>query len=322
MSRPLRIEYEDAYYHVINRGGGRRRIYPDTAYYEDFLRCLHEAHVRFGVEIHAYCLMGNHYHLLIKTPRGNLSRAMRHIDGVYTQRYNRRKKAEGALFHGRYKAILIDAHRYLLPLSRYIHRTPIELKKPLVKNMADYPWSSYGAYIKKCAVPDWLKCEAVYAELGSTRKYSAYKTYVNAANDNETIRFYQLKNTPSIRGDKNFKEYAYSQAQSLAIDIDKKGRRHPVSILRIIKAVATYYEIPVNGVRVAKRGQGIRSIPRWVAMKLCQDVGGAKLVEIADEFNVGHYSTVSQTIGRLNRLMQEDRRVAKEFTLLSKDLTP
>jgi len=322
MSRPLRIEYEDAYYHVMNRGRSRQRIYPETACYEDFLKCLDEAHARFGIEIHAYCLMGNHYHLLIKTPRGNLSRAMRHIDGVYTQRHNRRKKVDGALFRGRYKAILIDASSYLLQLSRYIHRNPIELKKPIVKNLADYPWSSYGAYIKKGAVHDWLNRDTVYGELGATRKYSAYKTYVDEGVDNETAQFYQLKNTPAIRGDKYFKEHAYGQAQSLDIEVDKKGQRHPVPLLSIMKAVAAYYKISVNDIRVAKRGQGIKSFPRWMAMKLCQEVGGAKLTEIANEFNVGHYSTVSQTIGRLNRLMQEDQQVVKEYNVLSQDLTP
>jgi len=92
MSRPLRIEYENAYYHVMNRGQGRRQVFPNVDHYADFQQCLSEAHIRFGIEVHAYCLMGNHYHLLIKTPRGNLSRVMRHIDGVYTQRHNRRKK--------------------------------------------------------------------------------------------------------------------------------------------------------------------------------------------------------------------------------------
>ena len=101
-------------------------------YYDDFLKCFHEAHKRFGVEVHSYCLMGNHYHLLLKTPRGNLSRTMQHIDGVYTQRHNRRKRTDGSLFRGRYKAIVIDASNYLLQVSRYIHRNPIELKKPLV----------------------------------------------------------------------------------------------------------------------------------------------------------------------------------------------
>ena len=140
MSRPLRIEYEDAYYHVMNRGRGRQCIFPDERYYDEYLKCLSEAHKRFGIEIHAFCLMGNHYHLLIKTPRANLGRAMRHIDGVYTQRYNRLKKTDGSLFRGRYKSIVIDASSYLLQVSRYIHRNPVELKKPLVKKIENYPW--------------------------------------------------------------------------------------------------------------------------------------------------------------------------------------
>ena len=88
MPRPIRIEYENAYYHVMNRGRGRQKIFHDSTYYEAFLDTLLEAHNRFGIEIQCYCLMSNHYHLLIKTPRGNLGRAMRHINGVYTQRHN------------------------------------------------------------------------------------------------------------------------------------------------------------------------------------------------------------------------------------------
>jgi len=322
MARPLRIEYEDAFYHVMNRGRGRQRIFPDGAYYKEYLKCLDESHKRFGIEIHAYCLMGNHYHLLIKTPQGNLSRAMRHIDGVYTQRHNRRKKTDGSLFRGRYKAIVVDASSYLIQVSRYIHRNPLELQTPLVKNLVDYPWSSYGAYINKAKVPEWLNRDAVYGELGSPRPYSAYKAYVEAGNDEETTRFYRLKNTPSIWGDKHFKEYAFGQAQSLDIEIDKKGLRHPIPLMQIVEAVAAYYKTPVHGVLISKRGQGKKNIPRWIAMKLCQEVGGAKLKEISTLFNVGHYSTVSQTIGRLNCLMQDDHRVLKEFNMLSQDLTP
>ena len=92
MVRPLRIEYDDAVYHVMNRGRGRVLIFHGEAYYQAYLRCIEEADQRFGSQCLAYCLMGNHYHLLIKTPRGNLSRIMRHIDGLYTQRYNRLKK--------------------------------------------------------------------------------------------------------------------------------------------------------------------------------------------------------------------------------------
>jgi len=280
MSRPLRIEYEDAYYHVINRGRGRRCIFHSNEYYEAFIQCLSEANSRFGIEVHAYCLMGNHYHLLIKTPRGNLGRAMRHIDGVYTQRYNRLKRTDGALFRGRYKAIVIDASSYLLQVSRYIHRNPVELNTPLVKRIEDYPWSSFSAFINQSKAPDWLNRDSVYGELGVRAKYRAYKAYVELDNNEEISRFYGLKHTPSIMGEKVFKEYVYAQAKTLGREIDKKGLKQPVNLRTIVEHVAAAYQISVKEICVAKRGSGVDNTPRWVAMKLCQEVGGAKLTEI------------------------------------------
>jgi len=322
MTRPLRIEYEDAYYHVMNRGRGRQKIYPNEDYYELYLKCLEEAHKRFGIEIHAYCLMSNHYHLLVKTPRGNLGRAMRHIDGVYTQRYNRLKRTDGSLFRGRYKAIVVDASNYLLQVSRYIHRNPIELKTPLVKTLEQYPWSSYLYYLNQTKIPIWLNRDSVFNELGNRAKYSAYKAFVERGNDKEIMHFYSLKHTPSIMGEKSFKEYAYGKSQSLNNEIDKKGLKKPVDLATIIKSVARHFEVSEKEILMTKRGAGLKNIPRWMAMKLCQEVGGAKLIEIATVFNVGHYSTVSQTIRRLNALMVDDSDVEREFNMLSQDLTP
>ena len=125
MPRPIRIQCEHAYYHVINRGRARQTIFQGAGYYEDFLTTLEECHRRFDAQIHAYCLMSNHYHLLVETPRGNLDRIMRHLN---TQRYNRRKRSDGPLFRGRYKAILVDEDAYLLQVGRYIHRNPLEVK--------------------------------------------------------------------------------------------------------------------------------------------------------------------------------------------------
>ncbi len=110
----------------MNRSRARQTIFHDERYYQAFLDTLPEAHQRFHCIIHAYCLMGNHYHLLLETPDANLSRIMRHINGVYTQRHNRLKKSDGPLFRGRYKALLVDKDAYLLQLSRYIHRSPID----------------------------------------------------------------------------------------------------------------------------------------------------------------------------------------------------
>ncbi len=156
MSRPLRIEYPDAYYHVMSRGRGHQTIFDETPDYQAFLTTLEEAYKRFGVEVHAYYLVGTHYHLLLKTPEANLSRVMRHINGVYTQRYNRIKQTDGPLFRGRYKAILVERDEYWLQLTRYIHRNPIEVRVPRVRALEAYPWSSYPAYLNQVAAPTWL----------------------------------------------------------------------------------------------------------------------------------------------------------------------
>ena len=128
MARPLRIEYPGAWYHVMNRGVDRQPIFLHDAHRESFLSLLSDISRSYQVEIHAYCLMNNHYHLLVRTPLGNISRAMRHLNGVYTQRFNSMEKRDGSLFRGRFKAILVEADEYLLRLSRYIHLNPVAAK--------------------------------------------------------------------------------------------------------------------------------------------------------------------------------------------------
>lgn len=320
MTRPLRIEYENAYYHVMNRGRGRRQIFAGTDYYQAFLKSLREAHERFGIEAHAWCLMGNHYHLLLKTPRGNLSRAMRHIDGVYTQRYNRLRNTDGPLFRGRYKAIVIDASSHLLQVSRYIHRNPLEGRQPLEGRLEEYPWSSYGAYINQAEAAEYLIRDSVYGELGSRQPAAAYQNYVTDGNDEETRRFYGLKNRPAIWGDEHFKEHAREKAVSQDQEIDKKGLSQLVTTRDVLQAVAVYFGASVIDLKKAKRGRGMKNTPRRLAMKLCQQLSGSTLPEMAVIFNVGHYSTVSQSIGRLNREMEEDISILNDFNLLCEAL--
>jgi len=322
MARPLRIEYENAFYHVMNRGRGRQQIFVGADYYQAFLSCLKEAHQRFGLEVHAYCLMGNHYHLLVKTPRGNLSRVMRHIDGVYTQRHNRLKKTDGSLFRGRYKAILVDEHSYLLQASRYIHRNPIELRTPLAKKLETYLWSSYPAYINQQKSPEWLYRKAVYGELGAVKRYQAYRAYVEMGVDEETQTFYQSQRQPAIWGGKDFKEAAHGKALSLGSEVSQKGIKEPIGMDEVIKLVAKQLGCETDKITTAKRGRGQINIGRGLAMKLCQDYSEARLSEMAVKFNVGHYSTVSQTIGRINNRIKEDSAVRKLFYMLSQDLTP
>ncbi len=128
----------------MNRGLPYHDVFPQNKHRDMFLDLLDEISQMFSVEIHGYCLMDDHYHLLIHTPLGSLGRAMRHLNGVYTQRFNRLESLDGPLFRGRYKAILVEADNYLLQVSRYIHLNPLVAK--ITRKLEKYRWSSYPAY--------------------------------------------------------------------------------------------------------------------------------------------------------------------------------
>ena len=167
MSRPLRIEYEDAWYHVMNRGRRREEVFTCKQDYKVFVELLQETVEKWNLRVSSYCLMPNHYHLFVQTPDSNISRCMRHIDGVYTQRFNRRHQIDGQLFRGRYKAMLVDADNYLLELVKYIHRNP--LRAGIVAKVGDYPWSSHREYAFPANKGNWLYKEFVLSILKRIR---------------------------------------------------------------------------------------------------------------------------------------------------------
>jgi len=157
MSRPLRIEYPYAWYHVMNRGRRYEAIFEDKNDYSAFIELLQDSIDIFHIKVAAFCLMQNHYHLLIQTPEGNMSRSMRHINGVYTQRFNRIHGYDGHLFRGRYKSILIDADSYLLQVMRYIHREKEKGTGKLCLTSAQYYWYICG--MKVTELEGGLKCQ-------------------------------------------------------------------------------------------------------------------------------------------------------------------
>lgn len=159
MARPFRIEYEGGYYHVTSRGNEQKDIFNSDRDREKFLGYLESATERYSAVIHTYCLMDNHYHLLIQTPAGNLSQIMHHINGAYTTYYNIKRKRSGHLFQGRYKAILIDANAYAQELSCYIHLNPV--RAGMVAKPDQYKWSSYLPYIRANCKPEWLCTEFI-----------------------------------------------------------------------------------------------------------------------------------------------------------------
>lgn len=171
MSRPLRIEFPNAIYHVTARGDRREQIYRDDIDRLAQLEVMALAMDRFDAEVLAYCQMGNHFHLVLHTRQPNLSRLMRHVNGVYTQRFNRRHGLAGHLFQGRFKAILVDRDAYLLTLCRYVERNPVAAT--MVRAAGDWPWSSYCAHVGEAPTPPWLNSVGLHGYMLGRNAISA-----------------------------------------------------------------------------------------------------------------------------------------------------
>jgi len=174
MARPLRISYPGAFYHITARGNEKKDIYKNDRDRKKFLEYLESATERYGARIHVYCLMGNHYHLLLETPNGNLSEIMRHINGAYTTYYNIKRGRSGHLLQGRYRALLLDADEYAEALSRYIHLNPV--KAGIVEKPEAYPWSSCQDYFGMRISPDWLHQDFILSFFGK-KESTARKGY-------------------------------------------------------------------------------------------------------------------------------------------------
>jgi len=180
MARPLRLEFPNALYHLTSRGNARLPIYEDDEDRDGFRATLSTVVARFNWICHAYCLMGNHYHLMVETPDSNVSAGMRHPNGVYTQRFNQRHGRVGQVFQGRFKAIVVDRESHLLELCRYVVLNPV--RTGMVTRVETYPWSSYRATAGLEPVPSWLTTDWVPSQFGrqSRRAQARYAEFAEA----------------------------------------------------------------------------------------------------------------------------------------------
>ncbi|AXA92748.1 transposase [Massilia sp. YMA4] len=178
MTRPLRLEFPGACYHVTSRGDRREAIYRDDSDRLLWLDGLATVCQRFNFLVHAYCQMGNHYHLVVQTAEGNLSQGMRHLNGTYTQRFNRRHQLAGHLFQGRYHAVLVQRGSHLLELGRYVVLNP--LRAGLVKSLDEWPWSSHPYVLGRYRAPAWLDVDGLLRQFGPerSRALQAYARFV------------------------------------------------------------------------------------------------------------------------------------------------
>ena len=271
MTRPLRLEFEGALYHITSRGDRREAIFESDADRYSFLRRLGQVCESYNWACHAFCLMGNHYHLMVETPDANLSKGMRQLNGVYTQDFNRRHGRCGHVFQGRFKSILVDKQDYLLELSRYIVLNPV--RAGMVNNPEDWHWSSYRAMIGLSIGPSWFNSDWLLSAFGD-RSGSAkkrYSTFVLSGIGRESL-WSELTHQVYL-GDDQFVE----RMQSL-IDKDRDLSEIPEIQSRApAKPIAEYLN---------------QENDRNQAIAKAYESGGYTLAEIAAFFNL-HYSTVS-----------------------------
>jgi REP element-mobilizing transposase RayT len=318
MSRPLRIEYSDAWYHVMNRGGRYEAIFEDKNDYSAFIELLQEAIDIFHIKVAAFCLMQNHYHLLIQTPEGNISRSMRHINGVYTQRFNKIHGYDGHLFRGRYKAILIDADSYLMQVMRYIHRNPITAG--LSENL-NYAWSSHKAYLSDAKKWSWVSRDKIFKMLSGSKALQkiVYRDFVNESDNDDFSAIYKKRKIPAILGSESFlkliktnyfikkKHIEVPESQLLAPEPDK-----------IMSVVCEKYKISISDLRVSIRGQ--LNEPRNVAMYLMRYLRGDTLSAICKEFGLKKDSSAGRIVDRVKKQILKDKQFRNKVERIKKSI--
>lgn len=310
MSRPLRIEYPGAWYHVMNRGRGSEVVFPTKKDYDCFLEILKESVTMWGVNIGAFCLLPNHYHILIQTPEGNLSRCMRHINGVYTQRFNRRHSTDGSLFRGRYRSILVGEESYLFELVRYIHRNP--LRAGLVKDLNKYPWSSHKGYLSVSKKWDWISKNFLFNYLGKDRttQQKEYRSFIRKEDSKEVLEYFSKKKLLSIIGSEKFKNWVKEKFSYFRYHEEIPGRKELAIEVESIKTiVSNVYRVKYKTLHGIKRK--VKNEPRNVAIYLTRKLRRDKLETIGKEFAISKYSTVSTILEDMKEKLSLDRKLRK-----------
>jgi putative transposase len=291
MARPLRLEFPGATYHVTSRGDRREAIYRDDADRSAHLQVIAAAMDRFDAQVLAYCLMGNHYHLVVHTRQANLSRLMRQINGVYTQAFNRQHGLVGHLFQGRFKAIVVDCDAYLMSLCRYVERNPVAAG--LAAAPSDWGWSSYRAHAGRADAPPWLNTQALYAHLlgrppsNAAESAQAAGQYEALVVDAPPASLWQHGLTAQIfLGDPHFAarmQTRASSAQMSASDIPRAQRLSALSLAQCLERC---------------RGQ------RASALRMAHVEGGMSMSALAREIGL--------SVSRVSRLISAAERASEE----------
>ena len=312
MGRPLRIEYPGAFYHVTSRGNEKRAIFLTQGNFERMIGYLESAAERYGAQIHCFCLMSNHYHLLLETPRGNLHQILHHLNTGYTNYFNAKTGRLGHLFQGRYRAILVDKDHYALELSRYIHLNPVRAR--LMKDPLLYPWSSYQDYAAGRKGRDWVTTEWILGQISRNEKRArkGYRKFVREVTGKEVKDPLEQAVSSAILGSEEFVDWVREKW------VEKRAYHRDIPSLRQLSKWPGFLSIE----REAERLFGERADEsRRVALYLSHRLSGQSLGKIGSHFGGVGPSAVSQNTRRFEERLKEDPKLAAKVDQLKRMLS-
>ena len=312
MARQLRIEYPGAFYHVTSRGNQKQSVFFSPWDKARFLDCLDEAHEKLDLLVHSYCLMENHYHLMLETRQANLSKIMHFINTSFTVYLNKRYKRVGHLFQGRFKAILLEAETYAQELSRYIHLNP--LRAGIVRRPEDYPWSSLREYLGQRKPPRWLDTSFVLGLFGNEADDARlqYAGFISSALISNIPNPFMNKNggSPAILGSKGFLErinetYLQGIAPNRELPLLRQYRKKP----------------PLERIRseVVRRLGNEDKLSRNTAIFLTHGNTDYKLVEIGAYFGISQ-AAIGMVCHRMKQILSQNPDLSRVVEEIEKNL--
>ena len=310
MARPLRINFSGAFYHVTSRGNERKNVFKSKRDREKFFEYLESATQRYDAVIHAFCLMDNHYHLLIETPSGNLPQIMRHINGAYTTYFNVKRARSGHLFQGRYKAIVVEIDEYAKELSRYIHLNPVRAK--MVNTPEEYEWSSYQFYIGVQKPPEWLYRAFILGYFGGKVSIAqkGYSNFVSAMVNEKYDSPLDEVVSSTLLGSPGFITFIKDKFLS-----GKKPDKNLPDLKELVEKTSMHDIFDeVESVFGKEPALG-----RNVKMFLSQRYTGEKLKDIGTHFGIGE-SGVSQASRRVDDKIRSDKKLRRKIRKIEKKL--
>lgn len=312
MARPLRVDYPGAWHHVMNRGARRQAIFLDDGDRWRFLELLGQIEERYGVAVNAYCMLGNHYHLLAQSLWGELSRAIRHLDGLFAQRFNVEHGLDGPLFRGRFKSRLVEDGEYLRHLLGYIHQNPVEAG--IVDRPEAYQWSSLPHLLGSGSTkPDWLRTDALQlAGIANRRELMA------ATNETSPMPPLIDEPGPALYGSAQF----VAEHMRLVEDLrESPGLRNELAsrptLDDVISAVCREWGVPRRELVTPRPGR--RSDARSMAIGLAHEMSGETLSSVAAAFGLAHERSAGSRTDRYRTLLSgtgfasRDRRVRQRL---------